>query len=314
MKKILKALKASPIAMIVAGVLIAGVASAALLSVYGNMLGTADVQQSVKFGNGDTEKTYTIGDSPAIAGNTYTQDYNLRNDSDTTAPIKFATQYKVTGVHGWWNSEEGVETSYWSTLDLSTKNTSNWTTTGIAGGTLTYNLVSNVFEYEFEAEGLNGGGDYSLIYYADRQDRFNNPGGDNPGALIAEFTADENGEISEQGTKNLGMDLPHPNDWNGTADADYCKKANGYDDYELCRGAKIWLVPSSDYNKNTKQVNWSNMNDYLYETDLITYDDVNNGEALHLGTGRLNFFVKTVFDVALQPGEYKVKTEVQPVY
>ncbi len=320
MKKILKALKASPIAMVVAGLLVAGVASAALLSVYTTMLGTGNVEQSVKFGNGDIEKTYTIGDSPAIAGNTYTQDYNLKNSSDTTAPIKFVTNQCIVGgghCNDTSHDEEGVETTYWSTVKLENKDSSDWSIkdSDDMEGTLTYNLVSNVFEYEFEAQGLEHEDDYSLVYYADRQDRFDDYGGDNPGALIAEFTTDDEGSISEEGTKNLGMDLPHPDDWNGTSDADYCNNNEG-DNYELCRGAKIWLVPSDDYNEvlnKVRDASWGNMSKFLFETDLITYDDINNGEALYLGTGQLNFFAKTVFDVATQPGTYKVNTEVQPV-
>ena len=96
MKKIKSLFKASPAVMVVAGLAVASVASAALLSVYVTATGTADVEQSVVFGNGDTHKDYIIGDSPAIAGNTYTEDYNLKNKSVTTAPIKlFNTEVKL---------------------------------------------------------------------------------------------------------------------------------------------------------------------------------------------------------------------------
>ena len=97
MLKITKLLKGSPITMIVVGLVIAGVASAALLSVYVTATGTADVEQSVVFGNGDTHKEYIIGESPAIAGNTYTEDYNLLNKSETTAPIEFVTNQCLVG-------------------------------------------------------------------------------------------------------------------------------------------------------------------------------------------------------------------------
>jgi len=315
--KIKALIKGSSIAMIVAGVLIAGVASAALLTVYTTMSGEGAVNQSVKFGNGDIAKTYDIGNSPAIAGNTYTQDYNLENSSETTAPIKFVTNQCIVGgghCNDSSNDEAGVETSYWSTLELTQKNTENWQPLeNGATGILTYKLVSGEFEYEFEAKGLDEG-DYSLIYYADKQDRFVNWGGDNPGALIATFTADESGDIlATTGHKNLAMNLPHANDWNGSPEANYCVNDQN-DNYELCRGAKIWLVPSGDYNSSDKTVSWANYTTYLYETDLITYDDSDtDGEALYLGEGTLNFFVKNVLDVALAPGDYKVKTEVQPV-
>ncbi|MBU1557397.1 hypothetical protein KKC45_00330 [Patescibacteria group bacterium] len=197
---------------------------------------------------------------------------------------------------------------------MSQKDTSDWSI--IAGGkaTLTYELVSDAFNYELEATGLSADQDYSLIYYADSQDRYVDFGGDNPGALIAEVTADGDGNVSVSGLKNLAMNLPHEDDWNGTSEANYCDNSEG-DNYELCRGAKVWLVPSSNYDESSKSItDWSNMADFLYETDLIVYDDSNtDGVALHLGKGLLNFFVKNVLNVALQPGDYKVKTEVQPV-
>ena len=318
MNKIKNLLKGSPVTMVVAGLLVAGVVSAAVLAVYTTMIGTGTVEQSVVFGNGDTSKEYTIGGSPAIAGNTYTQNYNLMNRSETTSPIKFVTSQCLVGggncnVEG--HDEDGVETSYWSTVELTTKNTSTWNPEGSGKATLTYELAAPTFNYEFEASGLTSGENYSLIYYADRQDRFVNWGGDNPGALIATFTADSSGNIpTTTGSKNLAMNLPHADDWNGVADPDYCDFHNTFDDYDLCRGAKIWLVPSSDYNIGEKKVSWANSGSYLYETDLITYDDTDtDGEALYLGTGMLNFFVKNVLAINLAPGEYKVKTEVIPV-
>lgn len=317
MKKIFGLLKRSPIAMVVAGVLVAGIASAAILAVYITMMGTGNVEQSVVFGNGDTEKTYTIGDSPAIAGNTYTQNYNLLNRSETTAPVRFVTSQCIVGggncgVSGY--DEPGVETSYWSTVELENKDTSSWeanTGDGIKG-TLTYELAAPTFNYEFEATGLTLNTGYSLIYYADRQDRFVDWGGDNPGALIATFTTDSNGDIlATTGSKNLAMNLPHVDDWNGTADANYCTDP---DNYDLCRGAKIWLVPSTSYDTTGKKLNGWNPTTYLFETDLITYDDTDtDGVALKLGKGMLNFFVKNELAINLAPGEYKVKTEVVPV-
>jgi len=106
------------------------------------------------------------------------------------------------------------------------------------------------------------------------------------------------------------MNLPAPGDWNGSAEANYCVAP---DNYDLCRGAKIWLVPSEEYELSTKKVKWIHPEKYLFETDLITYDDTNaDGEALYLGKGMLNFFVKNVLDVALAPGTYKVSTKVVP--
>jgi hypothetical protein len=117
-------------------------------------------------------------------------------------------------------------------------------------GVLKYNLEGPVFEYLFNGHGLQPDTDYSLIYYADPWP------GDNPGALIASGTTDIDGNIHLKGSKNLDMDLPN------IADENYPN------------GAKIWLISSRDYDaKNTKMSGW-NPNDYLFEYDLITYNDI----------------------------------------
>jgi len=55
------------------------------------------------------------------------------------------------------------------------------------------------------------------------------------------------------------------------------------------------------------------MANFLFETDLITYDDTDtDGVALWLGEGELNFFVKNVLDIALVPQNYIIKTDIEP--
>ncbi|MDZ7798155.1 MAG: hypothetical protein U5L76_00895 [Patescibacteria group bacterium] len=136
---------------------------------------------------------------------------------------------------------------------------------------LYYNDYAEKFNYKLKASGLEINQTYALIYYADQQERFDNWGGDNPGALITEVIANEKGNITETGHKDLGMNLPEDSDWNNSEDADYCNYHNGYDDYDHCNGAKIWLVPSDDYNETDNQLTSWNPDNYLFETDLITY-------------------------------------------
>jgi len=116
-------------------------------------------------------------------------------------------------------------------------------------GKLDYNSMGATFDYTFEAQGLKKDGTYYLIYYADPWK------GDHPGAVIATLTATGGNIASISGSTELNMDLPGPTDAN----------------YLL--GAKIWLVPSSDYNPDTKQMTAWNEEDYLYETHLIWYND-----------------------------------------
>jgi len=121
MNKIKNLFKASPIAMVVAGILVAGVASAALIYVYGTLTGTAEVKQSVLIGGRDVnteslEITYSVGGSPAMAGNTYGKLVDIKNQAEIPAKVGFTTQYMIEGEHGWWDSESGITTSYYETM------------------------------------------------------------------------------------------------------------------------------------------------------------------------------------------------------
>ena len=118
MKKIKELLKGSPIAIVIAGLLIAGIASATLLDVYGHTTGTAHVKQSVVFGDGTTQKTYDVGNSDPVAGNVY---YDLEtlvnNASDKSAEVELQTKYRRYENSAWtdWHdseSEGGITTSY----------------------------------------------------------------------------------------------------------------------------------------------------------------------------------------------------------
>jgi len=278
-------------------VAVAGVASAALLTYFVRVTGTLkDVQQSVVFDDDETEKTFTL--TNPIAGNTYEQNYNLKNRSDVIVPVELVTEGEV-----------GIETTYWSSVVLENKDTS-WSqlTEDDTQGTLVYQLVSETFNYEFEATGLEVLTDYSLIYYADMPNRFVNWGGDNPGGLIATFITDIDGDISETGSSDLEINLASSPDAN-LEEYDYC---GGVDNYELCHGAKVWLVKSSNY--VGKEVTTWDPSMFLFETDLITYSDTNvDGSALNLGTGTLNIIVRNVLDSALAPGTYSIVTTVNPL-
>jgi hypothetical protein len=117
-------------------------------------------------------------------------------------------------------------------------------------GYIDFDPQASKFNYKLYAYGLNPSTQYSLIYYADPWP------GDNPGALIGTHSTGTGGNINGQaGNVDLGMDLPDPLDGNHPT------------------GAKIWLVPSTEYDSaNTKLTGW-NPSQYLFETNLIKYDD-----------------------------------------
>jgi len=156
-------------------------------------------------------------------------------------------------------------------LTLENKDTSDWSIIeDDTYGELYYSTEGDVFCYEFRGYGLEDGEDYSLIYYADFEDRMNVWGGNNPGALIATGTA-SGGNLTMSGSIDLGMDLPSPPDANisihdYSGDPDY---------YTNAHGAKIWLVPTDCYDAGLKKVTTWSPGRFLFETDLIWYDDTN---------------------------------------
>ncbi|MFC1943779.1 hypothetical protein ACFLWO_04325 [Chloroflexota bacterium] len=156
-------------------------------------------------------------------------------------------------------------------LDLRQKSPDTGETVGGgASGTMVYNLSGPTFNFEFYGKGLETETSYSLIYYAAAEVGHNNLRSDIPGALIAKGKSNLEGNIQLKGSVNLDMDLPH----SGDANYDYLDCCG---EYGAGHGAKIWLVPSDCYD-STNMVIWGNKwkpNRFLFETELITYDDTN---------------------------------------
>ena len=108
-----------------------------------------------------------------------------------------------------------------------------------------YNLSGSTFDFVFNGHGLPVGQDYTLIYYPDPW----------PGSgliCMGIGTVDEYGNIHIKESVNIG-DLPIDADEND--------------------GAKIWLVLSDDANCMEQQMSGWNPTAYLFEYDLITFDD-----------------------------------------
>lgn len=182
---------------------------------------------------------------------------------------------------------------YDSTLNLENKDSSWAIVSGDSiGGTLGYNPSGSTFDFGLYATGLSDG-DYALIYYADTEDRFNDWGGDNPGAVIATGTS-SGGELSMTGSVELNMDLPCPPD----ANAYFYDYTEAPDNYVHGTGAKIWVVPTSVLTDGTSLpvCAWPQTSDWLFETDLVTYDDtdiVSDIVAISVSPATVNFGILT---------------------
>jgi hypothetical protein len=144
---------------------------------------------------------------------------------------------------------EKVKPERFQTLQLFEKNPDTWQIVKRgASGKLKFRSFGAEFQFMFHGHKLLPDTMYSLIYYPDPW----------PGyglIIIGEALSDEFGNVVIRGSENIG-DLPRNYDEN-------------YPD-----GAKIWLVLSSDIDHRSQcMMNW-NPAEYLFENDLITFDDI----------------------------------------
>jgi len=119
-----------------------------------------------------------------------------------------------------------------------------------AWGKMKYSLSGSEFDFSFNGHGLEPEVWYSLIYYPDPW----------PGEglyILGESIADDYGNIRISGLENTG-DMPSELDENWPD------------------GAKIWLVLSEDVGGRMQSMLGWNPTEYLFEYDLIKFDDVDN--------------------------------------
>ena len=115
-----------------------------------------------------------------------------------------------------------------------------------AWGKMKYNMSGDEFDFVFNGHGLEIGSEYTLIYYPDPW----------PGTgliCLGSGTVNEEGNIHIAESVDTG-DLP----------------AEG--DQAPLGGAKIWLVLSDDITCDDQFYGW-NPTEYLFEDDVITFDD-----------------------------------------
>jgi hypothetical protein len=114
-----------------------------------------------------------------------------------------------------------------------------------AWGKMQYDLSGEEFEFVFNGHGLVAEEEYSLIYYPD-------PWPGNGMMVLGTAVADVNGNVHMNTSYNTG-DLPIGTDTNP--------------------GAKIWLVQSGDVDPVTMSMVGWNPTEYLFEYDLIGFND-----------------------------------------
>lgn len=123
-----------------------------------------------------------------------------------------------------------------------------------------YVLADDEFKFILNAHGLTAEEAYSLIYYPDPW----------PGTGLISLgngTVNRGGNLHLSGSVDTG-DLPIEADKNNLENPDRYEYID--EDYN---GAKIWLTLSDDVDfELDKMVGW-NPTEYLFEYDLITFDD-----------------------------------------
>jgi hypothetical protein len=116
--------------------------------------------------------------------------------------------------------------------------------------TLTYNTEGATFDYNVTGKVPQASTLYSLIYYADPWDGKGLTG--LAGKLIGTATSDGGGAITLSGNIDTGT-MPNADDANASI------------------GAKLWLVPSADYDVANHVMTGWNPDNYLFETGLVNY-------------------------------------------
>jgi len=133
-------------------------------------------------------------------------------------------------------------------LYLYEKDNTSWEIVEGGGwGKMHYNLAGSSFELVFNGHMLPIGQDYTLIYYPD-------PWPGDGLICIGDGTVNDDGNIHIKGEADTG-DLPFESDENHPD------------------GAKIWLVLSADVDCDGAFMSGWNGPAYLFEYDLISFDD-----------------------------------------
>ena len=173
----------------------------------------------------------------------------ITNDGDSEREIVVTDN---AGVY----SEAIDDIRYVGILQLSTKNTGDWSVNG-AKVDIEYTVIGDSFSAEVVGDGISG---YELVYYAD--DEFSQ--------TVEERTANPQPVIR---LNDVSGNLPYTDDGNWQEDTDYSVIP---DEYNQIKGAKLWYVPTTAIDEGDNTLDWSQWGIFYYETDLIQFNSVGN--------------------------------------
>jgi len=307
--------------------------SAALIPYFATMTGSVVVLPAITIDGVEAPEIEHVIQEAAPGGELFCFLHKVRNDASINVLLGLDTKTVCT-LNGESTGDKcaGITTQIYTVPETTTLNLcekdSNWKCNSGATATLTFDTVNPKFVGELTISGLNGSTQYALIYYPDNEDRFASDKWNGAGGEVIETFMGSATTVAID--IDLGRNLPHAGDWNINPSPNYCDKHNGWDDYVHCRGAKLWIVPTSDLTgNNALPLTAWNPGSYLFETDLITYSDcdfpegppfvvdmVKGDSVTELTTKSKTMTPMLVcydFDVMIQSGTYTVTTQVNPV-
>lgn len=172
MKKVKIFGRGIPILAIVAIVMTAGMASAALLSYYGKITATANVEQSVVVDDQDylnpiVERFDTVG------GNTVVMPHILTNRSEISATVNFETSCSAVDINDDWMKPDGVTVTYLKPLGYTYNTTIEVNDSGLFLDVTVEDIGDEVvWTFDFPVEEFTGDGNLNvaLIIALDGED------------------------------------------------------------------------------------------------------------------------------------------------
>jgi len=289
-----------------------GITSGALLSVYVTLSGGVDVQQSVVFSDDSTEKSYTY---EATAGDSFCEAFELKNRAEVPATISFSTSYDPDG--------EGITTTYWKNLEYSDTKT----TTESLPAVITVEDLGDAIRWtvdmdETDEDFANGHAALGLVIGKGNDILFQIHSNDGTDAnyewgtwLYSRYYPGEGWHGWKTSTENTPVDEL---DWVSATGDRYLS-----DNPELIFTitiAKDKLYPefkwamalmgdtSDTFTPDT--YSWSDEDTTNFHEGILA-EQITDGYTLN-GLETVGFAVCNAFDVALEPGQYTITTEVVP--
>lgn len=320
MKKVKILGRSIPILAIVAIAASAGMVGAALLTYYGTIEMTADVQQSVLVDGGNYLQPNIYG-GDTVAGNTIVDGpHNLLNQSDVPITIAFGTTQTGDGSPD--GNVVGITTTYTTTITEESSADAYYSNARI----MAYLIVRNMTVSEFLAEDLeytanvisnplyvpnicfwitDGTNTYVVeawgkdwtgtgLHTVTIQDMFD-------GTTAYEVTVDTNyGQANRISPDRPGTYAT----WKGTGIAEFIE------DYDT------WTVLSAQVRAQAGAAGGQVIRPVQFKAagTTINIPDSYSITSLTLQSGELlNFYIVNMFDAALVPGTYIITTTIEPV-